>query len=439
MGKNGSLFGVAVLLVAASSPAAEFALERKTIAAEQTATGPGGGPVGELSKRRPKEITKEPKAVSRDPLYGLVGLANTSREHFRMDESKGTGKGYDRLLVDLNHNGDLSDDPVFKGLLRPQPAPLPDQIVFGPIDLPPGKQVGPWQPSVYAVAELRADEVLLFPTRNEPAGILRIKPGWHLEATVEVDGVKEKIGIVDADRDLQLTGDAPGGGAGQYVHINGSDAVLRDRDGSGRFEFDLCESEIDDPSELVGIGRNLYELTLAKDLRSIRLDRYQGPVGQMIVVGRPDRIRALTLLRRGSGNQEERFKPAWIDGTATVPAGTYELQSCVVAATGRGPEAAMSWAWKYEDREKIEIEAGKTATLRCGPPLELRVTAKKAVGGGAGGTPQVDINVAVVGAAGEMYVRHVKGSDLTTRADPPQFRVFDEAGKEVASGRFEYG
>jgi hypothetical protein len=33
---------------------------------------------------------------------------------FRLDESKGTGRGYDRLCIDMNFNNDLSDDPVIR-------------------------------------------------------------------------------------------------------------------------------------------------------------------------------------------------------------------------------------------------------------------------------------------------------------------------------------
>lgn len=435
MAKKAALLGVATLLAASATPAAQFPLERREIAPQYAAAGPGGGPVGGLSKQRPGKLTKEPKPVSRDPLYGLVALAKTSSEHFRLDESNGTGKGYDRLIVDLNDNGDLRDDPVFEAVHKASIDSLSKQMVFGPIDLPPDKKVGPWQPSVYAVAEIRTDEVLLFPTRNESAGILRVKPGWYLEATVDVNGVEEKIGIVDADRDLKLAGDA----RGEYSHMNRNDAVLRDRDRSGRFEFGLCESEIDDPTKLIGIGRHLYEFTLAKNLRSIRLERYRGPVGRLSIEGQSDRIRALILAAAGSDSQDERFKPVLVDGTAVLPVGTYEFQTCVVAATGSGPAAAMSWAYKYEPRTKIAIEAGKTTTMRCGPPLELRVTAKKAVGGQSALTRQVEINVAVVGTGGEQYIRHVRGADLTTRTGPPRFRILDETGSEIASGQFEYG
>jgi hypothetical protein len=39
---------------------------------------------------------------------GKLGVA------FRLDEPQGKGKGYDRLILDLNRNGDLTDDPVWK-------------------------------------------------------------------------------------------------------------------------------------------------------------------------------------------------------------------------------------------------------------------------------------------------------------------------------------
>ena len=47
---------------------------------------------------------------------------------FRLDESKGNGQGYDRLIVDVNRNGDLTDDPVVSTVPQPEvPRPSPRQ------------------------------------------------------------------------------------------------------------------------------------------------------------------------------------------------------------------------------------------------------------------------------------------------------------------------
>jgi hypothetical protein len=60
-----------------------------------------------------------PRFNSRQPLYGRVSFADPSYKpdpratyHLALDESGGTGQGYDRLYFDLNQDGDLTDDKV---------------------------------------------------------------------------------------------------------------------------------------------------------------------------------------------------------------------------------------------------------------------------------------------------------------------------------------
>jgi hypothetical protein len=67
--------------------------------------------------------------VSKKPIYGSVDFAANYGQtnaamvfYYVFDESQGTGKGYDRLYIDLNRDLDLSNDPVVK----PQRSP-PDK------------------------------------------------------------------------------------------------------------------------------------------------------------------------------------------------------------------------------------------------------------------------------------------------------------------------
>ena len=72
------------------------------------------------------EVKAYPKLKSSRPLYGAVDFSKWLVEpdkatayFFVVDESQGTGKGYDRLYFDLNHDGDLTNDPP----ASPLPAP----------------------------------------------------------------------------------------------------------------------------------------------------------------------------------------------------------------------------------------------------------------------------------------------------------------------------
>ena len=73
---------------------------------------PGGyGAMASCGWSSPPSSRRNPK---RSP--GTRCTASVARRHgeagflFRLDESKGDGKGYDQLIVDMNQNGDLTDD-----------------------------------------------------------------------------------------------------------------------------------------------------------------------------------------------------------------------------------------------------------------------------------------------------------------------------------------
>ncbi len=65
------------------------------------------------------KAVRYPALQSDKPLYGSfhVGASATELDagcnyRFAMDESAGTGRGYDRMYIDMNRNGDLTDDGV---------------------------------------------------------------------------------------------------------------------------------------------------------------------------------------------------------------------------------------------------------------------------------------------------------------------------------------
>lgn len=77
-----------------------------------------------LSSRRcestpSEDIKAYPQFTSSKPLYGKVRFYSGTlfpmiAYSFALDESQGTGKGYDRLYFDANRDFDLSNDPVVK-------------------------------------------------------------------------------------------------------------------------------------------------------------------------------------------------------------------------------------------------------------------------------------------------------------------------------------
>jgi hypothetical protein len=105
-----------------------------------------GGSFAECQAEPNDQVRHYPKFQSSKPLYGclLVGAPYQHRERalhyqYALDESAGTGQGYDRLYLDANRNGDLTDDgPGRKWCGTPEalvtsPGSLKVSVCFEPV------------------------------------------------------------------------------------------------------------------------------------------------------------------------------------------------------------------------------------------------------------------------------------------------------------------
>jgi hypothetical protein len=452
MTKKMAVLVLAVFAAGSLALAAEFPLKAKSMTSEEAMRLPGGfGSMGQMATMKPPAITKEPKAISKCPLYGTFvspGMSPESRNAglaFRLDESKGNGKGYDRLIIDFDGNGDLTEDAVIKGAMETSSGGNPEITMFGPIEAPADKQVGPWRPTYYAQMYL-FDRSMLKSAGTKSAGTnymgyLRLRAGNYLETTVDIGGVKQKIGIVDGDCNLRL-GDKPTAQEAQvapgekFTYFSSSDTVLRDHDGSGKFQN---ETDAEFCGNLIYFGPNPYNLTLAKDLAALRLEPYSGPTGEMTVAN-GDKISALTVAWESSPGKCEPLSPDVSSGKAKVPAGSYRLYTCALTAKANdGATLMISGMNRSGKASPVKIAEGNSAALDCGTPLDLQVKAAK-VAESSRGASTLNINVSIVGAGGEAYnsfSKMAKGSP--TQLDPPKFKVLDQKDQILASGQLEFG
>jgi hypothetical protein len=96
---------------------------------------------------------------------------------------------------------------------------------------------------------------------------------------------------------------------------------------------------------------------------------------------------------------------------------------------------------------------GEANVLRCGAPLEIKVTAEKRVpqswelNSGALRDPPLasdsefvlSINANVQGANTEVYSEYAKGEKFSDEPPQPTFTIVDSSGKQVADGKLEFG
>jgi len=210
MKKSVFLCGALLLALLGLATATDYPLTFKALDAQQALTFPSGTTTyAMIQPAKPAGIVKAPPAVSRYPLYGQIP-AGGDQLLFRLDESKGTGQGYDRLIVDVNRNGDLTDDPVVS-VVPPANrggAVVTSPMLFGPIQGPDNLMIGSNRPAFFAqVYVFNTGQVLANMAPNSNVGEIIVKTGWYLQATVEVEGRQHKVALVDANCNFHL-GDA---------------------------------------------------------------------------------------------------------------------------------------------------------------------------------------------------------------------------------------
>lgn len=456
MSRKTAVFALAVLTAALGSPAAQFPLKLKRMSAQEAERRArycdwDEAVEGTFSNKKPASVAAEAKAVSKYPLYGTLKLGGKTPVVFRLDESHGPGAGYDRIIVDWNANGDLRDDFAGKRMGKPDPSGENRDFVFGPIEALTGKRKGPWRPVFYAFGRMYSGRSV---EKNEDVGELQLVPGCYLEATVEVSGVKQKIGFLDANCSVQL-GDVTRAELrkerdGNSWSFDWGDVVLRDRNGSGRFDIDILSTETDPYCALIYFGPKPYTLELTENLESVRVEPYPGAVGKLDLKTTA-RVDHLLLCRKNPSGKWEVITTDPVEGLCEAPVGTYGLYSSVVDGRDKGGATISLMSFMEENPTTAGVDANGTARLACGAPLKLRVQARRSGYRSVGlldalSSPPVsnvstlEFNVDVIGAGGERYstFRKITPRD-ESRPDPPRFKVLDDEGEVIATGQFEYG
>ncbi|MCL5098481.1 MAG: hypothetical protein M1608_13320 [Candidatus Omnitrophica bacterium] len=445
----------------------EFPLEYKKLSLSEAQACPGGyGMGGAIQKSLRSLVKSEPKPTSTGACYGTLFRPDGKRMVFRLDESKGDRHGFDQLIIDLNENGDLTDDPVImaQGGQSRSIGPSYEQAFFGPMEAPAYHSVGPWRPVFYAQAFVyNRDQLYMNVPGNDYYGNLRCFSGWILETSVEVAGVKQKIAIKDGNCNFIL-GDQPKpskimrnpNDPGQW-YLPVEDFVLRDRNQSGRFENDPIMAEAEGLSSVIYFGTKPFNLALSDDFKSVRIEPFTESTGQLKV---NNEVTGLVLAHEIGPDKWEPVTPAVANGIGILPLGNYRLISAILSAkSALGETVAGQTDAVAEDTFKVD--ASQTTALKCGLPMELKVTCNKLTGPGRpeggfmgaarslfGGsspvqTTMLNMTISIFGAGGEQYSRFYKNlTHLPNRLDSvaaPQFRILDAAGNTLAAGNFEFG
>jgi hypothetical protein len=462
-----SVCGAIAVAATTSASAEDFPLTFRTIPDKDVMSFPGAsGNSAPLQQAKPTKLKKEPKTMSRHPLYGECRDASTGAALvFRLDESKGDGRGYDQLILDMNQNGDLTDDPVAQRAVLPgeRQSGAIAQFLFGPIQAPADKSVAGGRPTYFAQGYIYNRQLLGSgrDTPNLSFGRLVLKPGWYLDTTVELNGLKQKVGVTDGNSNLRL-GDvtqpqimtmtsAMTSGGEKTWYFQPGDCLLMDADGSGSFENDVFQSEACPFGPILYLGGKAYKVALTPDCKSLRVEPWTEPLAEVALLPHGNPVKNLTLAWEGPSGNWQQIRPAVNDGKVMVPPGNYRLYACSLSG-GRAPrDQVMVSGMQRVPQTPVSIAVGKANTLECGGPIQVKVTATKGRAGTGGvliedssnaranSEPMLRINASLAGAGGEVYTTFLKGDRFQSRPPKPTFSIVQAGGKTVATGNLEYG
>ncbi len=431
------------LLPLAQVPAADFPLEWKALTPEQAALCPANGPGAALAAKPPSAIRREPKAVSQYPLYGRIQVGKQAPLSFRLDEAGGSGRGYDRLIIDFNRNADFTDDPERHGTVSHASAsPYAETSFFAGIENTSEWKIGSTPAPLCAKVGIRKRSWwgrLRLPVL---IGDVTLRPAGYLRTTVALGNVHEPLGIFDYNCNFQL-GELPSvirlGTRNQDISFTARDLLLRDFDRNGAFDFNALSTDAQLFTQLLCFGTNALTLELDPNFRHVRVQPYSGPVGEVKLCGKLESV-TLAWLRQGTWIPV----PVGLDhGKATVPTGTYCLHGCVLRVFDTAKQPVLARGVNRTVTNSFQVVEGKTTTVLCGPPIELRLETKRfpieQPRRGVSDLCRLDLNVRVVGVGGEIYTSYARGPDLTLKSPPPKFRVLSGAGRPLLTGQLEYG
>jgi hypothetical protein len=468
MKKSMLLCGLVLTAIPFLTPAKDFPLEFKTLTAPEAMSFPGGsGLYGTAQPNQRPGIIKQPPAVSLHPLYGQLSVG-TNPLWFRIDESKGDGRGYDRLIVDMNRNGDLTDDAVVQRVEQAGQSSTtsqPEMALFGPIPVSDNEKIGAWRPIYYAQLYLYTQTGVVGPNqRSVFLAQLRLKPGWYLETAVDLDGVTRKVGIVDGNCDFHLGGISQptiykNGAETNWIFQN-SDYFIEDNDGTGKFENSIGSNESAPFGPLLYLGAKPYKAVLAADCKSLALEPWAGPVGELALQPHGEQVSSIQVAWESAPGQWQLLQPGVENGKATVPPGNYRLYACQVKVkTGAGETLILSGS-KRSLKETTKAEADASTPFKCGSPLQIKVASSRdtsvvatsgpesrsllarLLGSSGNSEPllQQRIQASAIGAGGETYSGFYLQDKGTLRQPPkPTFAIFSTDGKQVDSGNMEFG
>jgi hypothetical protein len=427
------VMSLAFLIITLSVCAEEYELKYKAVDPYLRSFDVSGQ--GLMAMAEPdEELSAKPELKSRIPVYVTVKLGNGEDKYtLILDESKGTGTGYDVLYVDSNNNEDLTDDSVI-----PLRIPSNNEMKqFGPIEVMI-KYDDIVEPYYFYLEYQKMDTLVLRENSKFLENMyLRFIPGGYFTGTAKIGKSKCKIGAVDFN------------GNGIFNDTFSVLPNIKYPDGrlyavGDQVLFTLDANEENMPfyfypySKYIELDGKWYSVNVSSDGRMIDVNNADIDLGTIRV---PYQLNSLQLVSENgvmTVNGRNILDPKGkITYEYEVPTGIYKLFAYAMETRKSGEEWFCN-ADGTESVEQFQVKKGEVFDLKFGFPFIMNISCLPLSGQqtniAAGDT--VLLSLTFSGQAGEVFTNITKSGKQLPR---PTFKAVDENGNVIAENSFEYG
>lgn len=322
-----------------------------------------------------------------------------------LDESNGTGTGYDTVYVDLDNDNRIdSDDEKFSFQMSTTSNDVPLRIKL--MVSAGGKKI----PYCFSFTA--------FPYTDDNNPVNKVHANARnssiFTGQANLDGKQYKIAIADLDSN-GLFNDVEQG-------IFHGDRFFVDLDGDGKFKDSSSKPEEGFPySQYTRIDGKWYSVEATPCGTTIQISPAKPQMGRVLA---GENVVTADL---HSEIQSQRLH--FSDGSTEAIAGTYSLAAVGLSAVDA--KSKRTWQCRGTFRSNPpEIAVVPGAETRLDDVLPLRISIEPT---GKAPSDVVGLKPTIAGANGGVYT--------CPRANQPegQFEIQDQQGKVVDSGKFEYG
>lgn len=353
---------------------------------------------------QPKEtLLKQPDYKSQKLTYyaARYGDAEDNIHTIVLDESQGTGSGYDTVYIDLDNDNQIDpENEKFSFQLGTTRSTIPVRVK---LMVSAGGRKIPY-----------AFNFSAFPYKDKNNPIEKVHANARESSIfvgqVHFEGKSCKIAIADLDSN-GLFNDTEQG-------IFNGDRVFIDLDGNGK--FDSNDDEAYPYARYTRIQEKWYSIQATPGGTSIQIAPAQPEIGTVTAPG------IVTRVDLHSETQSQRL--TFSDGSAQAIAGTYRLKNIQLTAIDADQSTWTIDGTYPSTQPQITITPETTVQLSDALPLQVSIEA-------AGKSPSdsVELKAAIIGNNGVCF------GAPRNNLPSGRFEIQDPQGTIVVSEKFEYG